>query len=103
MKNIFLSAALVLTLTVNATSLDSAYCFTKEVAQEKEYKKIEATAIPSTISKEIKDKYEGYTIAEAYSAADGSDYKLVVSKDTNALTVWYTAAGEFIKEEKKAN
>ncbi|MES2487559.1 MAG: hypothetical protein V4581_16635 [Bacteroidota bacterium] len=101
MKNLFLTAALVIALSANANDTKT-YNTPKEITQEKEYKKIEASALPSAIVSEIKAKYTGYTISEVYAAADGSDYKFVVSKDTDAATVWYTAAGEFIKEEKKS-
>ena len=103
MKNLFLTAAFVLALSANANTIKYTSDIQKEVTQEKEYKKTEASALPAAVIKEIKEKYKGYTISEVYVAADGSDYKFIVSKDTDAATVWYTAAGEFIKEEKKTN
>lgn len=66
--------------------------------QEK-YKKIEASEISQDALRQIGTKYGGYAIKEAYVGEDGS-YKLVLSKDDTVTTVYFTAAGEFIKEGK---
>ncbi|WP_306354266.1 hypothetical protein [Flavobacterium sp. '19STA2R22 D10 B1'] len=98
MKNLFLTAALVLGLGFNATASTVSVQGTKtEMNQEKEYKKIEASEISSDALKQIGTKYAGYSLQEANVAADG-EYKLVLSKDGANVTALFTAAGEFIKE-----
>lgn len=68
--------------------------------QEKVYNKIEAKDVPAEILKEITEKYPGYTVNTAFKSEDGSDYKLVLGKDTTSVTVFYNAKGEFEKEQK---
>ncbi|KGO90917.1 hypothetical protein [Flavobacterium subsaxonicum] len=98
MKNLFLTAALVLALGANAASVTlNTTSFTFQVNQEKEYKKVDASAVPAAILKEISTKYSGYAITDAYASEDG-EYKLVVAKDKKTVTVFYTSTGEFVKE-----
>jgi hypothetical protein len=102
MKNLFFTTVLLFALGFNISATAKSTIIVNEITQEKEYNKVDATAVPASILKEISDKYAGYIISEAYAAEDGSDYKIVLTKDTNAVTVYYTAAGEFVKEEKKS-
>ncbi|NBL63621.1 hypothetical protein GV828_00215 [Flavobacterium sp. NST-5] len=67
------------------------------VNQEKTYNPIEASAIPAEVLKNISSKYGGFTIREAYVAADG-EYKLVLAKDETTTTAYFNSKGEFIKE-----
>jgi hypothetical protein len=67
--------------------------------QEKEYKKIEESKVPSAILSEISTKYEGYKITDAAVSAD-KEYRITVAKDTKSVKVYFTEAGEFVKEEK---
>jgi len=98
MKNLFLTAALVLALGANASAITlNTLSVISEVNQEKEYKKVDATAVPAAILKEISTKYSGYAITDAYASEDG-EYKLVVAKDKKTVTVFYTSTGEFVKE-----
>lgn len=102
MKKLFLSVALAFALSTFAVPALSTTAIPVVVKQEKVYKKIETSAVPAAILKEITDKYSGYAVNEAYAAEDTTDYKIVLSKDAKVVTVYYTAAGEFVKEEKKA-
>lgn len=98
MKKIFLTAALVLALGANAKQVTiSTTAFTHEVKQEKEYKKIDTTAVPVAVLKEISTKYSGYIISEAFASEDG-EYKLALAKDKKTVTVYYNSEGEFVKE-----
>lgn len=103
MKNLILAASLVFALSasamfpINKESVNaSVVCFN----QEKEYKKIDTADVPANALKEISTKYSGYTITEAYVAEDG-EYKVVLAKDKTTLKVYYSATGEYVKEEKK--
>lgn len=99
MKNLFLTAALVLALSVNAatTTIVSNTVITEK--QEKEYTKVEPSKVSAQVLKEIETKYEGYTISEASQAKDG-EYKLVLTRDGKIVTVYYKNNGEFVKEQK---
>ncbi len=100
MKNLFLSAALVLAMAANATTLNT---IVKEdsvgVYQEKEYKKITQNDIAQPVLKSAVEKYKDYALVEAFVAADGTDYKLVLTKDNKDVAVYYKSTGEFLKEE----
>lgn len=99
MKNIFLTAALVLALGVNANVINTTVSKPAIEKQEKEYKKIEAAKIPSAVKQEVDTKYEGYAIAEAAASAD-SEYKITLTKEGKTVVVYYNSAGEFIKKTK---
>jgi len=99
MKNLFLTAALVFVLGANAATTANNHNITITKNQEKEYKKIDTAKVPAAILQEISTKYSGYSITEAFASEDG-EYKLALAKDKTALKVYYTSAGEFVKEEK---
>lgn len=68
------------------------------VADEVTYAKIEVAEIPQAVSTALATKYEGATVEEAFKGTDNS-FKLVIKKEENKLTVYFTEAGEFVKEE----
>lgn len=99
MKNLFLIAALALSLSINATVGTNNVSENVVLHQEKEYKKIDEAKVPAEILKEIITKYEGYKITDAAVSAD-NEYRITVAKDTKSAKVYFTATGEFVKEEK---
>ncbi|ALM49082.1 hypothetical protein AMR72_09390 [Flavobacterium psychrophilum] len=118
MKNLFLAAALVLGLAVNAqtpatqvpvttqttpstapaTAATVAPATTASADQEKEYTKVQQAEIAPEVLKEAVAKYQGYSLVEALKAEDGSEYKLVLTKDGKDVAAYYKNNGEFIKE-----
>ncbi|RWX02187.1 hypothetical protein [Flavobacterium cerinum] len=99
MKNLFLAATLVLALSLNASShkvVNNVSVITLD--QEKEYKKVETSQVPTEVLKQAGAKYAGYALIEAHVAGDG-EYKLVLSKDGKSLKVYFKGTGEFVKEE----
>lgn len=100
MKNLFLSAALVFAIAANAATLNTIETNTTvSVYQEKEYKKITQDEIVQPVLKSAVEKYKDYALLEAFVAADGTDYKLVLTKDNKDVAVYYKSNGEFLKEE----
>ena len=98
MKKILLIAAIVLGFGINAEASDTITTENEISAmQEKEYKPIEPSAIPSDVLKNISSKYGGFTIKEAHIATDG-EYKLILAKDEKTVTAYFSSTGEFIKE-----
>lgn len=69
--------------------------------EEVTYTKIETSTLPEAVTKGIATKYADYTTEEASKGSD-NNYKIVIKKDDNKLTVIYNEAGEFVKEETKA-
>nr|WP_322624168.1 hypothetical protein [uncultured Flavobacterium sp.] len=67
--------------------------------QEKTYKKVDAKEVPAAILKEITEKYPNYTITTA-AVSDDKEYKLNITDGKAPVTVYYTASGEFVKEQK---
>lgn len=105
MKNLFLSAAMLLALAANAqtetastTALSTTTATTVSVDQEKEYKKIEQSQIAPDVLKQAVAKYKDYSLVEALASTDGTEYKLVLTKDGKDVTALYKSNGEFIKE-----
>ncbi|QEE50384.1 hypothetical protein FUA48_12580 [Flavobacterium alkalisoli] len=101
MKNLFLSAALVLAFAANAVTVNQIRTSENTTVnyQEKEYKVIEQGDIAPAVLKSAVDKYAGYALVNAYVAQDGSDYKFVLTKDGKDITAYFKNSGEFIKEE----
>ena len=99
MKNLFLTAALVLALGANANVIKATVIKPVIEKQEKEYKKIEASKIPAAVQQEITTKYDGYKISEAAVSVD-SEYKISLTRDAKTVIVYYNSAGEFVKETK---
>lgn len=107
MKNLFLAAALVLGLAASAQTAPTTQTTTPTPAsvqtvpsqdQEKEYAKVTQSEIAPEVLKQAVAKYKGYQLVEALKAEDGSDYKLVLTKDGKDIAAFYKANGEFIKE-----
>ncbi|RWW99942.1 hypothetical protein [Flavobacterium cerinum] len=105
MKNLFLSAAMLLAFAANAqtetgstTALSNTTATTASVDQEKEYKKIEQSQIAPDVLKQAVAKYKDYSLVEALASTDGTEYKLVLTKDGKDVTALYKSNGEFIKE-----
>ncbi|PZR23779.1 MAG: hypothetical protein DI539_02060 [Flavobacterium psychrophilum] len=111
MKNLFLAAALVLGLAASAqtetttqtttpvtTTPAASAQVTPSPDQEKEYAKVTQSEIAPAVLKEAVAKYKGYQLVEALKAQDGSDFKLVLTKDGKDIAAYYKANGEFIKE-----
>lgn len=114
MKNLFLAAALVLGLAASAqtpatpievttqttatTPATAAQVTPVTTDQEKEYTKVQQSEIAPAVLKEAVGKYKGYQLVEALKASDGSDYKLVLTKDGKDVAAYFKSTGEFIKE-----
>lgn len=124
MKNLFLAAALVLGLAASAQTETTKQTTTTtttapaspatgtvtpaqtapvQVApatenQEKPYAAVDQAAIAPEVLKQAVAKYKGYKLVEALKAEDGSDYKLVLTKDGKDIAAFYKSNGEFIKE-----
>lgn len=64
----------------------------------KDYKTIDRNTVSPAALEKIGTKYGGYSILEAYQAADG-EYKLIVSKDSKKNTAYFSSTGDFLKEE----
>ena len=62
------------------------------------YAEVEVAEVPEAVTKAVASKYEGYTIDKAAKGTDNS-YKLEIKKEDGKLTVYFTEAGEYIKEE----
>lgn len=62
--------------------------------------KIEVADLPQAVKDAVAKKYEGYTIEEAYKG-DNDQYKLILKKDEQTITVIYDKDGKFISEGEK--
>ncbi len=95
MRKLFLTLATMASLTasvITTADLDTIV----SVFQEKQYKKIDVSAVPKDTLDKIKKNYGNYTIKEAYKS-DDSEYKLVLTKDGIDLTATFTSSGDLIK------
>lgn len=66
--------------------------------EEVTYTKVEVAEVPEKVSVAVAAKYEGYAIEEAAKGSD-NNYKLIIKKEDAKLTVYFSEAGEFLKEE----
>lgn len=100
MKTIFLTTAILLSLSANAVTAVASNQVVISLYQEKEYKKVETNQVPADILKQASSRYSGYALTEAYASENG-EYKLILSKDAKTVKAYYKSTGEFIKEEAK--
>jgi len=68
-------------------------------ASQEDYSKIQQSQIAPAVLKTAVAKYKDYSLVEALIAQDGSNYKLVLTKDGKDVAAYYKSNGEFIKEE----
>jgi len=68
-------------------------------AGQEDYSKIQQSQIAPAVLKTAVAKYKDYALVEALIAEDGSNYKLVLTKDGKDVAAYYKSNGEFIKEE----
>ena len=67
--------------------------------QEKTYSKIDVKEVPVAILQEITEKYPGFSVTQAFVSTD-KEYKLMLADGKSAVTVYYNANAEFVKEQK---
>jgi hypothetical protein len=99
MKKIFV---IVLMITLTTAAYAGAIVINGvgvSLLQDKIYKKIETKDVPVPVLKEITEKYPNYTITQA-AVSDDKEYKLSITDAKQPVTVFYTATGEFVKEQK---
>lgn len=99
MKSLYIIAALAFGFSLTASTSTTPVNETIVVNQDKEYKKIEESKVPAVILNEISTKYDGHKITDAAVSVD-EEYRITVTKDAKSTKVYFTATGEFIKEEK---
>jgi len=129
MKNLFLTAALMLSIATFAqtpeqnTNTTTAPAQTTQTAPQQAvtpqtqpaatatdattatastdegFKKIAQSEIAIDVLRPAVKKYEGFSLVEAMVAEDGSQYKLVLTKDGKDVAAYFKSNGEFIKEE----
>ena len=68
-------------------------------ADQGDYSKIQQSQIAPAVLKTAVAKYKDYALVEALIAEDGTNYKLVLTKDGKDVAAYYKSNGEFIKEE----
>jgi len=84
------------TTTTEPASMDAAATASSDKG---DYSKIQQSQIAPAVLKTAVAKYKDYALVEALIAEDGSNYKLVLTKDGKDVAAYYKSNGEFIKEE----
>jgi len=97
MKNLFLAAALVLGGTATyATTVLPQQSIVNEITAEG-FTEISADELPEAVLSAVKKDFEGATIAKAY-VNENEQYKLELSVEGAAQTVYASKTGEWLKE-----
>lgn len=92
-------SATATTATPDATATAQQQPATTTATDGKEYNKVTQNQIAAAVLKKAVAKYKDYALVEALAAADGSEYKLVLTKDGKDIAAYYKPNGDFIKEE----
>jgi len=85
--------------TTTATAATATQQDPATATDGKEYNKVTQNQIAAAVLKKAVAKYKDYALVEALAAADGSEYKLVLTKDGKDIAAYYKPNGDFIKEE----
>lgn len=87
------------TTTTTTTTATAATQQPQPTADGKEYNKVTQNQIAPAVLKKAVAKYKDYSLVEALAATDGTQYKLVLTKDGKDIAAYYKPNGDFIKEE----
>lgn len=98
MKNLFLSAAIVLgSLTSFASTSPVTNTVVKVISIEEEYTEIKLEELPAAISESLKKAYPDAVITKAYKN-EKSEYKLDVTVGDKVGNLFANADGSWIKK-----
>ncbi|REG93021.1 hypothetical protein [Flavobacterium aquicola] len=98
MKNLFLSAAIVLgSLTSFATTSPVSNTIVKTISVQDEYTEIKLEEVPSAITDALKKAYPDGVLSKAYKNAK-SEYKLDVTVGDKVGSLYANADGTWIKK-----
>ena len=98
MKNLFLSAAIVLgSLTSFASTTQVNNTIVKTISVEEEYTEIKLEELPAAISESLKKAYPDAVITKAYKN-EKSEYKLDVTVGDKVGNLFANADGTWIKK-----
>jgi hypothetical protein len=98
MKNLFLSAAIVLgSLSSFASTSPSTETIVKVVSIQEEYTEIKLEELPEPISVALKKAFPNAVLSKAYKNAK-SEYKLDVTVGEKVGSVYANADGTWIKK-----
>ncbi|AWK03278.1 hypothetical protein HYN56_03195 [Flavobacterium crocinum] len=98
MKNLFLSAAIVLgSLTSFASTTQVTNTIVKTISVEDEYTEIKLEELPAAISEALKKAYPDAVITKAYKN-EKSEYKLDVTVGDKVGNLFANADGTWIKK-----
>ena len=98
MKNLFLSAAIVLgSLTSFASTTQVNNTIVKTISIEDEYTEIKLEELPAAISESLKKAYPEAVITKAYKN-EKSEYKLDVTVGDKVGNLFANADGTWIKK-----
>jgi len=98
MKNLFLSAAIVLgSLTSFASTSPITNTIVKTISIEEEYTEIKLEELPAAISESLKKAYPDAVITKAYKN-EKSEYKLDVTVGDKVGNLFANADGTWIKK-----
>lgn len=98
MKNLFLSAAIVLgSLTSFASTTQVRNNIVKTISVEEEYTEIKLEELPAAISESLKKAYPDAVITKAYKN-EKAEYKLDVTVGDKVGNLFANADGTWIKK-----
>jgi hypothetical protein len=98
MKNLFLSAAIVLgSLTSFASTSPISNTIVKTVSIQDEYTEIKVEEVPAAITEALKKAYPDAVLSKAYKNAK-SEYKLDVTVGDKVGSLYANADGSWIKK-----
>ncbi|WP_348799172.1 hypothetical protein [Flavobacterium adhaerens] len=96
MKNLFLSAAIVLgSLSLFATTVPTSNTIVKSISIEEEFTEIKITELPSAVVESLKKAHPDAVIAKAYKN-EKSEYKLDIVIGDKSSSVFANADGTWI-------
>lgn len=93
------AVALVCSLSIpasaSAENLVSETCFVQE---DVKYEVLKAGELPKMIQTALTESYSDYALLKSFIGTDGS-YKLILSKPEGNIAVYFSAKGDFVKQE----
>ncbi|WP_431243266.1 hypothetical protein ACQ9BO_00740 [Flavobacterium sp. P21] len=99
MKNLFLSAAIVLgSLTSFASTSPIAITTVKSISIQDEFTEIKNEEVPSAVTNALKKAYPDAVLNKAYKNAASSQYKLEITVGDKVGSLYANADGSWVKK-----
>lgn len=104
MKRVLIVSAVAIMCSMSIPTSVSAVNLVSEISlvqEEVKYEELKVEDLPETVQNELAKSFSDYALLKSFIGNDGS-YKITLTSPEGNIAVYYTAKGEFVKQEDLA-